>query len=98
MTTNDVATRNRDTPGAAYEELRRRVLAGSTTGSHFGLVVLLREGVAAWMARGAVASTADRSAPTDRWAAAPMLSDEVHAGVVRVLAGMALSVRRGVSP
>ena len=79
---------------AAYEDLRRRTLMGSTGGGHFG-VVLLREGMAAWIARGAVASVATRPAPdADRRVAAPVLSDELHAGVVKVLAGMALSGRR----
>jgi hypothetical protein len=56
----------------------------------FGLVVLRREGIAAWMARGSA-----RSAPVapDRDAAAPAGSDEIHAGVVRVLASMALAGR-----
>lgn len=34
---------------AAYEQLRNGVLDGAGAGSHFGLVVLLREGVAAWL-------------------------------------------------
>lgn len=35
----------------AYEALRSHVLAGANTGSYAGLIVLLRQGVAAWMAR-----------------------------------------------
>ena len=33
----------------AYEALRSHVLAGANTASHAGLIVLLRQGVAAWM-------------------------------------------------
>jgi hypothetical protein len=82
---------------AAYEELRLRLLGGSTRGSHFGLVVILQEGIAAWIARGSAAAAALKPAaePNPR-SAAPNLPNDVHAGVVRVLAGMALSIRREV--
>ena len=33
-----------------YEQLRRGVLDGEAPTRHFGLVILMREGVAAWMA------------------------------------------------
>jgi len=35
----------------AYEQLRSQAIAGATSGSHFGLILLLREGIAAWFAR-----------------------------------------------
>lgn len=92
MTASDAAPGGSDTSVAAYEELRRHVLAGSAFGTHLGLVLLLREGIASWMSRcsaysAPVAPAADR----DRCAAAPYVSDEIHADVVRVLASMALS-------
>ena len=34
---------------AAYEQLRHQVRTGSSPGGHVGLVLLLREGVAAWL-------------------------------------------------
>ena len=91
MTASAAAPTGRDPFVAAHEELRRRVLAGSAFGGSFGLVLLLREGLAAWMARGSagtvpVASAAD----PDRRGAAPIVSDEIDAAVVRVLASMAL--------
>jgi hypothetical protein len=72
-----------------YEELRCRVLAGAPFGGAFGLVLLLREGLAAWMAGGSAVPVAPAVEP-DRRAAAPLVSDEIHAAVVRVLASMAL--------
>jgi hypothetical protein len=76
-----------DTFVAAYEALRRRVCAGASCGS-LGLVLLLREGLAAWMAHGAACSA---PVEPERRVAAPIMSnDEIDATVVRVLANMAL--------
>ena len=92
MTASHAAPTGRDPFGAAYEELRRRVLAGASFGGHSGLALLLREGIAAWMARGgAGAAPVEPAADPDRRGAAPIVSDEIHAAVVRVLASMALS-------
>lgn len=83
-----------DTYASGYEELRRHVLAGSAFGSRPGLVVLLRQGLAAWMAcRPAGAGLEPVVAPRP-CTTGPVVSDEVHAGLVRVLAGM---VTRGPS-
>jgi hypothetical protein len=91
VTASPAATNGRDPFVAAYEELRRRVLAGASFGGHFGLALLLREGIAAWMARGpACFAPAAPAADLDRRGAAPIVTDEFHAGVVRVLASMAL--------
>jgi hypothetical protein len=77
-----------------YEELRGRVLAGAPFGGAFGVVLLLREGLAAWMAGGSAGSVPVAPAvEPDRRAAAPLVSDEIHAAVVRVLASMALGGR-----
>lgn len=74
---------------AAYEQLRQRVLAGKTFGSHFGLILLLREGLAAWISRCANLPLPLEAAAQPR-ATAPNLPDPIHAGVVQFLAGMVL--------
>ena len=79
-----------DVFGATYEALRRRVLTGAAFGGPFGLILLLREGLAAWMARGSAGAAPVEAADPERRGAAPRVSDEVHAAVVRVLASMAL--------
>lgn len=84
------APTGRDVFGATYEELRRRVLTASVFGGPFGLVLLLREGLAAWMARGSAGAAPVEVAGPARRGAAPLVSDEVHAALVRVLASMAL--------
>jgi hypothetical protein len=75
-----------------YEEFRSQALTGSSLGDPRGLVVLLREGVAAWLAW---LSTGQefiqaQSQPPHRQRGPALLSDEVHAAVVRVLATMVL--------
>jgi hypothetical protein len=75
----------------AYEALRSHVLAGA--GSHAGLVVLLRQGVAAWMTRHlACACPAPAAARTTTL----LVGEEIHAAIVRVLASMALAAQREV--
>ena len=80
-----------DPSQVAYEELRGFAIAGATSGG-LGLVILLREGVATWMVRrGDGVDAAGIAPPPDRWAGGPGIADEVHAGVVRVLASMVLA-------
>ena len=83
---------------AAYENLRRHVLAGTAFGSPFGLVLLRREGLAAWVSRGAT-STAALEPAADRAPreAAPNVSDGIRASVVQVLASMVLRGLGGTS-
>ena len=83
-----------DTSVALYEDLRRRVLVGAGA-CDCGQIFLLRGGIVAWMAHGKT-STAPPNPTTDRQsdATAPVLSDEIHAGMVRVLANMALAAGR----
>ena len=88
------ASNGHDPVGAAYEALRRSVLGDAPVGGSGGLVLLLREGIAGWMARGAACSAP--VVPTgnrDRRTAAPLVSSEIHAAVVRVLVSMALGGR-----
>jgi uncharacterized protein YjiS (DUF1127 family) len=82
---------------AAYEELRRHRLAGSPGGPHFGMVVLLREGIAAWIerratCRGLAEQSATHSAPR------PVLSGALHTQIVHVLADIALEGRGELKP
>jgi hypothetical protein len=77
----------------AYEALRSHVLAGSSAASHAGLLVLLRQGVAAWMARRlACACPAPAAARTTTL----LVGEEIHAALVRVLASMALGAQQEV--
>lgn len=83
-----------DAQGAvrAYEALRRHVLAGASTAGDAGLVLLLRQGVAAWMARRLACAGPAAAARTSTVIA----GQETHAGIVRVLASMALAVQQEV--
>ena len=76
---------------AAYEELRSHRLAGSPGGPHFAMVVLLREGIAAWIERRAICRELAAQSGT-RPAPRPVLS-ELHAEIVHVLADIALQGR-----
>jgi hypothetical protein len=89
-----------DTAVALYEELRRCVLVeAGACDCDLGQIFLLREGVIAWMAYGTTRTApAEPAAGRDGGATAPVLSDEVHAGMVRVLANMALAGRREMTP
>ncbi len=77
----------------AYEALRSHVLAGAGAGIHAGLIVLLRQGVAAWMARRLACACA---VPTASHASTPLVGEEIHAAIVRVLASMALASQQEV--
>jgi len=80
----------RDVFGATYEDLRRRVLTGAAFGGPVGMVLLLREGLAAWMARGPGGAVPGAPGGHPGRGAAPRVENEIHAAVVRVLASMAL--------
>ena len=99
MIHGDAVTGGTDALGAAYEQLRHWVLAGAAPGSRdgtpFGLGLLLRAGIAGWMDQRASGATAP--AP-HRPAVAPLPSGELHAGVVRVLASIALAHHAERSP
>jgi len=89
-----------DASVALYEELRRWVLeeAGAFD-CDLGQMFLLRGGVVGWMAHGTTRTApANLTSDRDRDAPAPILSDEIHAGMVRVLANMALANRREITP
>ena len=84
---------------AAYEHLRRDVLQGSPHGGHVGLILLLREGVTAWIDRGVTGVTPEApSTKVDRVVAIPALSQTLHDGIVDVLVHIALTTREKVHP
>ncbi len=77
-----------------YEKLRSCVLEARIAGGHFGLVILLREGVAAWMANAfSLIATEARSAAQDRPATA-LIPDGLRADVARVFASMVMTTSR----
>ena len=76
----------------AYEVLRSHVLTDASPGGHAGLVVLLHQGVAAWMAR---RLTCAGPAPIATRTSTPctsmsLVGEAIHADIVRVLASMVL--------
>jgi len=80
----------------AYEKLRRAVLEDAGSGNHFGLAVLLQEGVAAWLARTSPRSATD-TPPTPKQrrppgATAPLVCNHIHAAMVAVLANMVMAI------
>ena len=84
--------------GVTHEDLRRHVLTGSAVGGAGGLVLLLRDGLAAWMARGAVGrAPVEPAVDPERSGAAPRVSDAMDAAVVRVLVSMALGGHKETS-
>ena len=83
---------------AAYEQLRRDVLQGSPRG-HVSLIVLMREGVTAWIDRGVTGVTPEAASTTvDRVVAIPAVSPTLHDGIVDVLVNIALTTREEVHP
>lgn len=85
-----------DAPLIAYEELRGQVVTGSSGGGHIGLVVIVREGISAWLASriapnsstpvGRATESMPRTVPPQ-----PLYANELQAGVARLLAGMVLA-------
>jgi hypothetical protein len=82
----------------AYEQLRRDALADSPGGGGSGWVLLLREGVAGWIDRGAAGGTAAKPAAAEDHAVAGPPVQPLHVGLVHVLASIALSRREAMSP
>jgi hypothetical protein len=76
-----------------YEKLRDGALDRASMGDHFGRIVLLREGVAAWMALASVPPTLSRPVANDRPAVAPLVPDELRNDIALVLASMVMTTR-----
>jgi hypothetical protein len=90
VTIDPTVARDGDPTQMAYEALRGLVIAGAVSG-RLGLVVLRREGLAAWMTRRSTDADPITAVPSDHHGTeVPRASDDVHAGLVRVLASMAL--------
>ncbi len=70
------------------------MLEGMSSGGHFGLIILLREGVAAWMEHDSAAPMTAASASPERPLAMPIVCDEIHAEMVGVLASMAMVISK----
>lgn len=84
---------------AAYEQLRRDVLQGSPHGGHVGLILLMREGVTAWIDRGVTGVTPEAaSTNVDRVVVIPAVSPTLHDGIVDVLVNIALTTREEIHP
>lgn len=98
MTSSFVTSAVRDDSVGEYEDLRGRVVGGSAAGSCFDVQLLIHEGIVAWMMRGS--SQAVSHVPPEgaalRVAIAPGCFDEIHTGLVRGLASIALASRRGI--
>ena len=98
MIATHAVSSGRDVFEATYEDLRRRVLTGAVFGGPVGVVLFLREGLAAWMARGVGSAALAAPAGHPGRGAAPRVANEIHAAVVRVLASMALGHMKETRP
>jgi hypothetical protein len=79
-----------DSLRSGYESLRQQILLGQDqTGAMGGLVLLMRKGVAAWIAAYRQADSVPRSCSAD---GALVLSSGLHGDLTKLLAGMALNV------
>ena len=98
MTLGRTASGGPDVSVALYEQLRLHVHAGGTApDGHCGLVVLWREGMAAWMAW-RMTGAAAAPVTAHQWpVSAPLAADDLHASLVRVLASLAMSGRTEMS-
>jgi hypothetical protein len=88
-----------DAAARAYEELRDHMLAGFSGGQHYGLILLLREGVVAWLERRITTeSIAANITQPHACASKSLLAEPLQAELVSVLAGIALSDRKEMRP
>ncbi len=76
----------------SYETLRRQVLESESCGGHVGLVLLLRQGMLAWMKGQATCATATKDKMrSSQKIAEPQPDRAVHTRMVQVLASMAIA-------
>ncbi|MEX1184684.1 MAG: hypothetical protein WD227_04930 [Vicinamibacterales bacterium] len=81
----------------AYEQLRHHVLTGSSRAGHVGLILLMREGVAAWLDHSPDGFTP--AAPSTVAAvASPGRLPPLQAGIVAVLADLVWTTRQERNP
>ena len=77
---------------SAYEALRKETLEGVTSRRLFGLAVLLRQGMRAWMEGQTTYSPAKKEQPASNKATTiPQLDSEGRASLVQVLASMVIA-------
>jgi hypothetical protein len=74
----------------AYEHMRRQVVAALPGSGLLGAVVLLREGVAAWIERCAVEASSRSFTPASE-SSAPIPTPPLYAGLIQILASIALN-------
>ena len=74
---------------ARYEELRREAVERQILAGRFGLAVLLRQGLAAWVEKWSKMPAPQRAPSAEILRTAP-LPDDTRAEVIHVLAAMAL--------
>jgi hypothetical protein len=83
------------------EPLRSHVLDGTTASGLVGLILVIRDGLAAWMTDAmahAMAHAAPRpttthaAVPTDRRTAPPIASGDIRPNLICVLANMAMAI------
>jgi hypothetical protein len=75
-----------------YEQLRRSALEGGAAQGHFGLIILLREGVAAWMQQAPDSlSVSVGTVAKERESTTRLISLEQRAEMTRVLANMVMN-------
>ncbi len=69
------------------------MLEGAAGGGHAGLIILLREGTAAWIEHTSMfaVTAAARTTSTDQRSAPALVLDGIHADMVTVLASMAIA-------
>ena len=77
----------------AYEQLRDHVLTGSSRVGHVGVILLMREGVAAWLDH-SVAGVTPTAPSTVAAVASPGLLPPLQAGIVAVLADIVWTSRQ----
>jgi hypothetical protein len=99
VTAGRPALRAEDPAVARYEELRQEVITGAPGSGRYGVIVLVREGLAAWLAHAPAhaAAVPPAAAPPGRLVA-PLVGDEVHQRLVGMLATMALASRAECRP
>lgn len=74
-----------------YEKLRSGALEDGAVGGHFGLVILMREGVAAWMGHAPTQAPTVTGVPAkDACTAVPPIPDALRADIALVLANMVM--------
>ena len=74
-----------------YEALRSGAFEDGGVGGHFGLVILMREGVAAWIRHAAMQPATVRHVAAKHVLRTPPIPDGLRADVARVLANMVMT-------